>query len=171
MADIRDRGKRAANLSANLSLFAIFVQWPLPSWFVSQWTHVEERYSDLIAVMAIGALAALVSWIIGRWIRGLPFDATVARTDTGAALTKERAASIICGVATVPIIWSFIGVGVADDLQTGTSLGSPYIYVNTALASVAAALAVSAFVRRNLRRLPITPDQPVVPRWPPPSAN
>jgi hypothetical protein len=152
MAEIRDRSKRAESLSANLTLFAIFLQWPLPTWFVSQWSHLGKRDSDLIAVVAAGLAAATASWLIGRWIRRLPSDATV----TGRALTKERAASIVCGVATVPIIWSIINVGVADDLQTGTSLGSPFMFVGMALASLAAALAVSAFVQRNLRRLPVT---------------
>jgi hypothetical protein len=166
MADIRDRNKRAEGLSAYLTLLAVFVQWPLPSWFVSRWFHVAERYGNLITLVAVGAAGAAVSSFIARWIKRLPSDATVARIETGKTLTKERAASIICGVATVPIIWSFVGVGVADDLHTGTSFGSPFMYMNVAPASLAAALAVYAFVLRNLRRLPVTPDRPVVPRWP-----
>jgi hypothetical protein len=167
MADIRDRSKRAQNLTMGLVSLAVYTQSGWVSWIVSHWGRLGELHGHLLTYLVVTAVGLPAGWYAGKYVRRLPSDATVARIGTGTALTKERAASLVCGIATPLVLWGLIAAHVTDDLANGRGLGSPYIYVDAALAGVAAALAVGAFVLRNLRRLPVTPDRPVVPRWPP----
>jgi hypothetical protein len=167
MADIRDRSKRAHNLASGFVVVAVYSQSGWLNWIVSHWGRLGEHHGYLLTYLVATALGLPSSWYAGKYVKRLPDDAVAARIDSSAVLTKESAASVASGIGTALIIWGLVGAGVTDDLRNGTSLGSPYIFVNAALAGVAAALAVSAFVLRNLRRLPVTPDRPVVPRWPP----
>jgi hypothetical protein len=170
MADLRDRDKRAEGMAAVWAAVAVSVQAGWVSAIIWHWGRIGQRHNYLLTGIVIIGLASAAPWFARRYIRQLPSDAAAAAlSQTGGTLTKERAAAIICGLGTPLVIWGLVAAGVTDDLQNGTSLGSPFIYVIAALAGVAAVPAVNIFVLWNLRRLPVTPDRPVVPRWPPAS--